>query len=122
MEHFPQYKLSDFEDMGQVEYELLLARVKQYSYDNLSLAIEMRKMQALQIKTSGNKLDKDFFQDLFDTYKLPARLLTKEEYLAQRRAESRAKLTKEQFYKLNKNIQHEPTDEPKKSQKKKKAE
>jgi hypothetical protein len=121
MEHFPQYKLSDFNDMGQVEFELLLARVKQYPFDNLSLAIEMRKIQALQIQTTNNKLDKDYFDDLFGTYKLPARLLTKEEYLAQRRAESRAKMNKEQFYKMNKNINREEQEDtkPKKTRKKK---
>lgn len=123
MEHFPQYKLADFEDMGQVEFELLLARVKQYPHDSLSLAIEMRKMQALQIKTAspGNKLDKDFFDDLSNLYELPARLLTKEEYLAQRRAQSKARNTREQFYKFNKNIISD-APAPKKRKRTKKAE
>lgn len=105
MEHFPQYKLCDFKDMGQVEYEMLLARVNQYP-DNLhSIAIELRRVQGYQLRTSGNELDKDFFKDLKAPYEIPARLLTKEEYLERERAKSRNKLTREKFHKLNTNIQ-----------------
>ncbi|MBS4707313.1 hypothetical protein J4G57_05320 [Aeromonas caviae] len=104
MEHFPQYKLSDFEDMGQVEYELLLARTNQMQTNAHSLAIELRKVQAYQLRTSGNEIDKDFFKDLQAPYEIPARLLTKEEYLERERAKSRNKMTRERFYKMNQNI------------------
>ncbi|MCS3766173.1 hypothetical protein HNP12_000212 [Aeromonas hydrophila] len=108
-------------DMPPAEYELLSGYIRKNKYSDPYMALEIRRLDATQRKLSQNKVPDDFFDDIFCT-EVPARLLTKEEYLAQRRAASRAKLTKEQFYKLNQNINREEQETPKKKTRKKKAE
>ncbi|WP_429098120.1 hypothetical protein [Aeromonas veronii] len=122
MDRFPQYKLHDVMEMSVAEYELLNGYIRKNKYKDPFMAFEIRNLDATQRKLSGNKVPDEFFNDIFST-DVPSRLLTKEEYLARRRAKSRAKMNKEQFYKLNTNIERiDETNKPKKKTIKKKAE
>ncbi|MDM5119980.1 hypothetical protein [Aeromonas hydrophila] len=98
--------------MDSVEYELLKSYIKKNKYRDPYLAVELRSLDATQIRLSGNKINEKHFDGII-VKDMPARLLTKDEYLAQRRATTAKQMTKEQFYKLNTNIEQQPDNKSK---------